>query len=53
VNFVTAADATTSSAGARETTFAARDARWVRITGPKKAPSGISFWTVSAFGPAD
>jgi PKD repeat protein len=40
--------------GPQATTFAARDARYVRITGERRATSfGISFWDVNVFGPAD
>jgi hypothetical protein len=42
----------TSTGGEQTTTFAARQARWVRITGLTRATSsGISFWDVNVFGP--
>jgi glucose/arabinose dehydrogenase len=52
-NFTQAADVTTTSAGPKATTFAARSARYVRVLGVTRAtPYGISFWDASVFGPS-
>ncbi len=52
--FTDAATVTNGTVGARTTTFAARGARYVRITGITRATVwGISFWDVNIYGPAD
>jgi hypothetical protein len=53
-SFADAAVVTISSSGLRRTTFAARDARYVRILGVTRATVyGISFWDARVFGPPD
>jgi hypothetical protein len=50
--FTTAADVTNGEPGPKLTTFAARSARWVRVTGLTRATVyGISFWEASVYGP--
>ncbi len=52
-NFTTASDVTGTGPGPQTTAFAARSARYVRITGTTRAtPWGISFWDVNIYGPA-
>jgi len=52
--FSLAADVTTAAAGWKTTTFAVRDARYVRVLGVTRAtPWGISFWDAQVFGPED
>ena len=52
--FTDAATVTNGTVGPRTTTFAARGARYVRITGITRATVwGISFWDVNVYGPAD
>ncbi len=52
--FSEAADVSITAAGLRTTTFAARDARYVRIQGVTRATQyGISFWEAQVFGPSD
>ena len=52
--FSTVVDVTASGPGAQTTTFATRNARWVRITSLTRATTGgISFFDVNVFGPAD
>jgi glucose/arabinose dehydrogenase/PKD repeat protein len=47
-------DVTATGPGAQTTTFAVRQARWVRITSLTRATTaGISFFDVNVFGPAD
>jgi beta-glucosidase len=54
VTFTDAATVAIGAAGTRTTTFAARGARYVRITGVRRATVwGISFWDVNVHGPAD
>ncbi len=55
INFSVAAEVTNSSAGLNRTSFAVRDARYVRILGVTRATtkSGISFWDARVYGPAD
>jgi N-acetylneuraminic acid mutarotase len=50
-----AADVTNNAAGTKDTTFAARDARYVRVTGLSRsiAQYGISFAEARVFGPDD
>ena len=51
--FSPAADVTISSKGVHTTTFAQRSARYVRITGIKRATSwGMSLWDVNVYAPA-
>jgi hypothetical protein len=53
-SFTDAATVSIGVAGPRTTTFAARGARYVRITGVTRATVwGISFWDVNVYGPAD
>jgi glucose/arabinose dehydrogenase/PKD repeat protein len=53
-NFTTGADVSINQAGVNVTTFAARGARYVRITGLQRATQyGISFWDANVFGPSD
>jgi hypothetical protein len=51
--WTTAAEATASKAGVQETTFAARSARYVRITGLSRVNGtwGISFFDAKVYGP--
>jgi PKD repeat protein len=52
-NFTTAADVTGTGAGPQTTAFAARTARYVRVTGTTRATQwGVSFWDASVYGPA-
>ena len=52
--FSAGATAVISSLGAKRTTFAARDARYVRLTAVRRATAwGISFWDFKVFGPGD
>jgi PKD repeat protein len=52
-NFVTAADVAGTGPGLQTTAFAARSARYVRVTGTTRAtPWGVSFWDASVYGPA-
>jgi hypothetical protein len=52
--FTTAADVTISSPGVKTSSFTARSARYVRITGVTRATQwGISFWDASVFGLPD
>jgi glucose/arabinose dehydrogenase/PKD repeat protein len=54
VSFTDAATVTIGAPGTRTTTFAARGARYVRITGVRRATVwGISFWDLNVYGPAD
>jgi len=52
VTFTQAADVSIGWAKVEETTFAARTARYVRITGVRRSmpTKGISFWEVDVFG---
>ena len=53
-NFSEAADVTITTAGLRTSSFAALDARYVRIQGVTRATQyGISLWEAQVFGPAD
>ena len=53
-SYTQAADVSIPSAGIHTTTFASRDARYVRIEGVTRAtPYGISFWEVQVFGVND
>ncbi len=53
-SFAVAANATGSGAGRQVVSFAARDARYVRIQSVQRATQyGISFWEVEVHGPAD
>ncbi len=54
-NFSDAADVTISSAGVKTTSFAARDARYVRVLGVTRSDTryGISIWEAKVFGPSD
>jgi hypothetical protein len=49
-----AADVTNGSAGTKDTTFAVRSARYVRVTGLARsvAQYGISFWEARVYGPS-
>jgi glucose/arabinose dehydrogenase len=48
--FTTAASVTGTGAGARETTFTARSARWVRVLCRTRAtPYGCSFWAAEVY----
>jgi hypothetical protein len=50
--YSTAADVTIASRATKTTTFAARDARYVRILGVERATQyGISFWDAQVYGP--
>jgi glucose/arabinose dehydrogenase/PKD repeat protein len=52
--FFDAATVNITQAGVQTTNFAARGARYVRITGvTRSSPWGISFWDVNVYGPAD
>jgi hypothetical protein len=54
MSYSLAADVSISSPGVRSTTFAPRDARYVRIEGVTRGtPWGMSFWEVQAFGAPD
>ena len=53
-NFTEAADVSITSPGLKTTTFAARDARYVRVQGVTRATQyGISFWDARVYGLAD
>ncbi len=54
-NFTEAADVTISSAGVKTTSFAVRDARYVRVLGVTRSNTryGISIWEAKVFGPPD
>ncbi len=53
-SFTTAATVTNTASGWKTTTFAARSARYVRVTGTTRATIfGISFWDARVQGPAD
>jgi glucose/arabinose dehydrogenase len=53
-SFTLAADETATAAGKRVTTFAARDARYVRVQGVERGTAyGISFWEARVLGPPD
>jgi hypothetical protein len=50
----TAADVYMSSRQVKTSTFSARDARYVRINGIRRATQyGFSFWTVNVYGPSE
>ena len=52
-NFTEAADVNIASSGAQSTTFAARDARYVRVLGVTRATGyGFSFWDAEVYGPS-
>jgi hypothetical protein len=55
ITFTLAAEVTSSSAGLKRTTFAARGARYVRVVGLTRASarSGVSFWEARVYGAAD
>jgi glucose/arabinose dehydrogenase/PKD repeat protein len=53
-NFSNATTVNITQAGVETTTFTARAARYVRITGITRGTAwGISFWDVNVYGPAD
>lgn len=53
-NFTTAATVGLTGPGVRDSDFAVRRARYVRIAGIERATQyGISFWDVKVFGPED
>jgi hypothetical protein len=54
-SFTQVADVTNNATGLKSTSFAATDARYVRITGVTRAVAqyGISFWEARVYGPAD
>ena len=52
--YTLAADVSITKAGVQTTTFASRNARYVKIEGVTRATAyGISFWEVQVFGFAD
>ncbi len=52
-NFTEAADVNINTPGVQSTSFAARDARYVRVLGVTRATGyGISFWDAEVYGPS-